>query len=310
MVGVDGSVESRRAIELARRIAEAAHAELVPVHAVPDLWLAGRLDRTPLIIPEIREALIRDSRKAMERFLEGVLSPAARRRLEVWTGPAAVAITEVARTRRAELVVLGGRHHGAIARGLGRSTAHYLVRTLDVPLLVAGPSTPALARVLAAVDLSPASIPTIEAAERFANLLGARLRVVHVLEPLRLTYVPIEPLREEGFHERARQMFDRLTASLNSVAPEDRLIRTGAAADAIAEEAAAWHADLLVVGSHGKGWADRLLIGSTTERLLNALPASLLVIPTALPRRRAPRRARKPTGERRAAPRRRRYAES
>jgi hypothetical protein len=35
------------------------------------------------------------------------------------------------------------------------------------------------------------------------------------------------------------------------------------------------------MGSHGKGWIDRLLLGSVTERALNELPTSLLVVPTA-----------------------------
>jgi hypothetical protein len=44
----------------------------------------------------------------------------------------------------------------------------------------------------------------------------------------------------------------------------------------------------VVVGSHGKGWVDRVLIGSTTERLLATLPAGLLVVSTG--RRPAPPR--------------------
>jgi len=36
-----------------------------------------------------------------------------------------------------------------------------------------------------------------------------------------------------------------------------------------------------VVGSHGKGLAQRLLLGSVTEQLLNHLPTSLLVVPAA-----------------------------
>jgi hypothetical protein len=37
------------------------------------------------------------------------------------------------------------------------------------------------------------------------------------------------------------------------------------------------------VGSHGKGWVDRALLGTVTERLLNQLPVSLLVVPVRKP---------------------------
>jgi nucleotide-binding universal stress UspA family protein len=60
----------------------------------------------------------------------------------------------------------------------------------------------------------------------------------------------------------------------------ERLVRYGGAVETILREALDWRADLLVVGSHGKGWAERLLVGSVTERLLNHLPTSLLVVPT------------------------------
>ncbi len=305
VVGVDGSPESRRAVELAWNIAQAARADLVPVHAVPDLWLAGGLEHAPELPPEVHEALIRDSRTAIERLLEGVLPLAARKHLEVRAGPAAIAIAEVARQRNAELVVLGGRHHGALARGAGRSTAHYLVRTLDVPLLMVGPSPAPAAQLLAAVDLSPASIPTLKAAERFARLLGARLRVIHVVQPLRFVFLIVDMLDQKGFEERSREAFDRLMARFRNVGPEDRVLRTGPVAETITTEATTLPADLVVVGSHGKGWAHRLLVGSTTERLLSALRVSVLVIPTARarkragtappPRRRSPRRARMAT---------------
>ena len=59
----------------------------------------------------------------------------------------------------------------------------------------------------------------------------------------------------------------------------EKVVRIGTAVETISQEATEWRADLLVVGSHGKGWAQRLLLGSVTERLLNQLPTSLLVIP-------------------------------
>jgi nucleotide-binding universal stress UspA family protein len=301
LVGIDGSVESRRALEVGARLAERGRAELVPVYAVPDLWLAGGLNDTPVVQPEVYELLVRDARDQVERFLRDVL-PGVHATLDVRTGFAATAIAEAARKRRTELVVLGGKHHTALARGLGRSTAHYLVRSLNVPLLVVGASAQAVTHVLASVDLSEASRPVLEAAERWAKLLGAEVRVMHVVEPPHPFYLPMSPIDQTNYDQRSREMFETLMERFPRIPVSNRIVRTGIASEVLAAEATTWPAHLVIVGSHGKGWVDRLLMGSTTEHLLNALPTSILVIPTAglaqRPRRRRPRRGKRPPSRR------------
>lgn len=47
---------------------------------------------------------------------------------------------------------------------------------------------------------------------------------------------------------------------------------------AIVEEAQRWHADLIVVGSHGRGFWGRTLLGSTSDRVLHHAPCSVLVV--------------------------------
>jgi nucleotide-binding universal stress UspA family protein len=72
----------------------------------------------------------------------------------------------------------------------------------------------------------------------------------------------------------------------------EKLVRHGVVVDTLIREATEWSADLLVVGSHGKGWAQRVLLGSVTERLINQMPTSLLVAPVVVPasaERREPR---------------------
>ena len=39
-------------------------------------------------------------------------------------------------------------------------------------------------------------------------------------------------------------------------------------------------ADLIVIGSHSKKWLDKLLIGSTTEKVLRHTEIPMLIIPT------------------------------
>lgn len=288
VVGVDHSPESLRAAELAAKIASATHAQLVPIHAVsviPVVPTVVGINPMPVLSPELRNAATRFAREQVERELQNVLPSTAVRQLEVQAGPAPFVIADVARKRRAELVVLGGKQHGALARGLGRSTAHYLVRTLDMPVLVVAHSAALIRKVLAAVDLSNVSVRTLKAAEQFANVLGAHLRVLHVVEPFRFTHLAPDLWDEEGYYRSSQEIFDRFASPFKAIAKEDRIIRNGLPAETITEEAGAWHADLLVVGSHGKGWVDRILIGSTTERLVTELPTSILVVPAKAIRR-------------------------
>ncbi len=290
IVGVDGTPESLRAAELAARIASAARTQLIPVHAVPVIPVfngVSGMEPMAVFSPELQDELVRSAKAQIARALEKVLPAATVDRLEVQTGPAAYVLADVARKRHAELVVLGGKQHGALARGLGRSTAHYLVRTLDVPIFVVGGSAAPIGKVLVAVDLSAASLPTVQAAKRFANLFGARTRLLHAVEPLRFAYLAPDLWDEPAYERGSQDVFDRFTAPLEHVTKDDRVVRRGIPAEAIAEEASAWHADVVVLGSHGKGWVDRILVGSTTERLVTQLPTSVLIVPwreTAAPR--------------------------
>ncbi len=213
--------------------------------------------------------------------------------MEVRVGRAGPVLARLAAESSPALVAVGGKHHGPLARAFGGSTAHYLLHTLDVPLLVAGSQAARPRRILVAVDLSYATPPALAAARRLAHWLNARLRVLHVVEPV---LIPMEvPLAAnlEDVMRRSREAYDEIVTSQLGLREEDRVIRAGAAAATIAAEAVAFDADLVVLGSHGKGWVDRLLVGSVTEELVGALPASLVIVPVSpLKRRGGARRAR------------------
>jgi hypothetical protein len=89
--------------------------------------------------------------------------------------------------------------------------------------------------------------------------------------------MPVTPDKE--MKALAEEELERSVWPLVTYRRADRLVRHGPAAPTIATEAADWDADLVVVGSQGRGWVDRVLIGSVTEKLLNHLPPSLLVVP-------------------------------
>ena len=278
VVGVDGSPESIHAAVIASRIARDSGTECVLVYAVPVLWTPDGVAESSAA-PEIVDRLVAH---ICQRLAEVGIDDA----VVAQPGKAGVVLNEVARERHAGLIVVGGRHHGAISRGLGGSTAHHLVRTAAAPVLIVESRVQTFERVLASVDLCDAGGMTLRVAARYAALLGARLRAVHVVEPAKYPVVVPLSLDQTEYERRCMEEFARLIESeLPDLPLDDRIVRTGVATEEIAEETAAWRADLLVIGSHGKGWIDRLLIGSTAERLLNRLPASLLVVPIQAPAR-------------------------
>lgn len=283
IVAVDDSPEAAAAAALGWRLAAAAGTTCHLVHVVHDpgtafasLAMKGRSgDLEPALLalfgPWLRAALGRS------------VPPEALDRLAIRVGRTAIMLKIEAEKLGAGLVIVGGKHHAVLGRWLGGSTARDAVRALPVPVLVTAGDPAVLRRVLVAVDLSYAAKPTITQAERFAALAGGAVRAIHVIQPL--PFVP-----ESGpFVEQQRFNDDSMAALEQEVWPlvrfpgAERIVRSGDPALELAAEAAGWHADLLVVGSHGKGWVDRALLGTVTERLLNHLPVSLLVVPVRKP---------------------------
>lgn len=290
LVGVDASPAAVSAAALAERLAELAAVRCELVHAVRDAWaplVAVNPDPRVAEMQVLQQAVSRDR---VRQVLKGTVSDRVLETLKVRFGPAAVVLRQVVEESRPGLLVLGGKHHTALERWLGGSTSLHVVRTSEVPVLITArePATPR--RVLVAADLSKAAGPTVCLAERFARLVGAHLRVLTVFEPLPdLPGVP--PMDPTEYYALAQETLEKDIWPLVTGTGVERLVRHGTVVDTLLREAADWQADLLVVGSHGKGWAQRMMLGSVTESLINHLPTSLLVAPVgvaaaALPERR------------------------
>lgn len=280
VVGVDATLEATGAAVFGARFAEAAHTRCVLVHVV-------REPRAPIGM-EARPATPGDTspqergRETVVRALSGSVPTPLLEQLLVRSGRAPVALREAALELHAGLIVIGGKHHTVPGEWLGRSTAMHLARTADVPVLVTG-SGALPCRVLAAVDASAAARVTLESARQLAEVCGAELRVLSVVELLPLTtetpFGYVDPGFYSGYYESATTVVEREVWPLVTGADVQKRLRFGRTLETIIHEADGWPADLLVVGSHGRGWVERALLGSVTERLLHLLPTSLLVVP-------------------------------
>jgi len=274
VVGVDASPAAAGAVAVGERLARLASSPCRLIHAIRDAWapvVAVSADPQVIKMQQLQLAVARHQ-------VNEALASRFTAQLDVVFGPPAAVLQQAMREQRPGLVVLGGKHHSALERWLGGSTSLHVVRSAEVPVLITAGAPETFRRVLVAADLSSAAGPTIGLAERFAKLVGAELRVLTVFEPLP-DLAGIPPVEPTEYFELAQETLDREVWPLVKNPGVQKFVRHGLVVDTLVREAADWSADVLVVGSHGKGWAQRVLLGSVTERLINHLPTSLLVAP-------------------------------
>ncbi len=138
---------------------------------------------------------------------------------------------------------------------------------------------PLLGKLLLATDLSPASAAATEQAFELAARLRASLLVVSVIDPRQLR------LPGGRFGQRVDQVRSQRETIAQGLVERGRrsgiavsfLIWEGDPGESIVEAARAEHADLIVVGSHGRGAVGRFLIGSVSDHVVRNAPCPVLV---------------------------------
>lgn len=192
-------------------------------------------------------------------------------------------LSEAAARLGADLLVVGARTHDGLARLLG-STADRVVRKASCPVLVVrGDLEVPPRRPIAAVDLSPLSG---EAFRRGVAILksvsgGASpyLEALFVLGVLQRQVAPqFTPEQVDRFAAEELGRFVERHADDGGIGVA-RKVRVGNVREEILQELKDSGADLLILGTHGLGGFDRLVIGSVAADVIREAPCSVLVSP-------------------------------
>jgi len=158
----------------------------------------------------------------------------------------------------------------------GTATSPAVVPVPSVPEREAGPCLPEV--IALATDLTDASEPATQHAIELAARLGARLIVVNVLERRR-TAAPgrhARVVRERAEREQALRPIVR--RALDRGIRTESLVWAGHVGPGILAVAEAEGVDLIVVGTHERQRAGRLLAGSVSSHLLRHAPMSVMVV--------------------------------
>ena len=279
VVGVDASAAGVHAAETGVMLANLMGASCRLVHASNDVWVGAAAGGGLVDVATMTTQVADLARASVIQQLKGRVPDGLIDSLLVRPGPVARVLSEVSTETRAGLVVLGAKRHTTLERWLGGSTAKNAVRALHCPVLVTtGPKR--IERVLVAVDLSEMAKPALQTAQAWAGLFDASLRVLHVIEPLLIGTEGMPVLDVALFDAEAEKAFESGIGPEITYPKAERVVRRGSALAGIEGEAAAWKADLIVLGAHGRGRMERVFLGSVSEGIVNALPASVLVVRT------------------------------
>jgi nucleotide-binding universal stress UspA family protein len=142
-------------------------------------------------------------------------------------------------------------------------------------------------KILVPVDGSATSDLGLQEATKLAKLTGARVRLLHVVDVLSLAIAGEGMVGTAGdvlaaVRESGRSILQRAEASLQAAGLSvDTVLldnTSGRVAEIVADEAASWGADLIVLGTHGRRGVGRLILGSDAEQVLRLAPVPVLLV--------------------------------
>lgn len=187
------------------------------------------------------------------------------------------ALTLIDRSAKAELIVLGSRGHSAVTGLLGSvsvaASAH-----AHCPVIVVRGEAAATAPIVVGVDDSASAHSALAFATEQAMARRVPLRVIRAWKPVTGLWEGT-PIATRSITEEERRPFDELIAGWREKYPDLEI-----SAEAVVEHPASAltlassTAQLLVVGSRGRGAVRGMLLGSVSQHVLRHSACSVAVV--------------------------------
>ena len=295
LIGVDGSHGGFDAARMGARLA-GEQDEVALYYSPPEMRVRSGSQPEPEIVARGRQALadvVFDAAKGhMPEAIRGSVLTI------VGTQNPRTGLLAAADDWRADLLVVGARGLGTLERLLLGSVSHSVARAARIPVLVARPGTSrdGKLRVLLACDGSQADDQLFDVLDQItwpSETLGRTITVVESLyagevpkwlerkarssdiEAISDAFVREHEAEKLATHDRMKTVCQRLPKGFYQ---SDPLVAEGYPAEQILNTIHAEQIDLVVLGARSSNAVTRLLLGSTSEKVLSQAACSVLIV--------------------------------
>lgn len=296
---IDFSDYSRHALDHAVAIARWYESTIAVLHVFSTTPVAAYAPGAPGFEPIVLTPADRDQLLVeVQRFIEPESAPGIPIEMMIREGSPASEILSQAAETQSDLLVMGTHGRAGFERLLLGSVTEKVLRKATCPVLTvprrhpdAVPATPVLfKRILCPVDFSDCSMHALNYATSLAQEANAKLTIVHVmaydladtpdmydtmLTDDRLSLADYRQRREDEARQRLRESVPDAVAAYCSV---ETMMARGKPGREILRIADEQQSDLIVIGVHGRGAADLMVFGSTTNHVVRGAVCPVLTL--------------------------------
>ncbi|HED07678.1 MAG TPA: universal stress protein [Ignavibacteria bacterium] len=145
---------------------------------------------------------------------------------------------------------------------------------------------PHIKKILVPIDFSDYSKDALNYAINFIKYFNAKLTLIYVIEPViyppdfSATQISIPPTDYELTKTAKESLEHFIEREIPSNIDVDTVIKTGKPFVEIIETAEEENIDLIIISSHGHSGIEKILFGSTAEKVVRKAPCPVLTLRT------------------------------
>ena len=288
----DGSKEAEIALKYAKYLAVKSKAEILGVHVIPravqllyeNLNDSEHADKWRLSIEDNAASSFQNVNKELARAsvsFEGLLLK----------GKPSEKIREIAKKRKADLIIMGKHGHGFFEHMVAGSETMKVLKGSHIPVLAVksdGKKKAEFKNILVPIDLTECSDSAVLYALQMAQITGAKITVIYVLRlDMYAQDIPANALEivikqsEKNLSQRVAQIkktYERRKSAYKNIKIGFEVIHGMTEAASISRYAEKNKTDLIVIHTHGRAGIKRFLLGSVTDRVISSSKCSVLAM--------------------------------